>query len=374
MGFNSGSGVAIDNSTIKENLSGQLYVDTEGIPAIDVAAEENAQQEIEIIELQANASITPLDHDSLISETFSDATGYNNLVDTGNTDATFTTNKYKRANTATQTDIAVDSEVIGQGIGRYTNFYVLAQSFLTGSNTSINKVSVMFANKAGSGYSIRIKICPDTGSNTPDTANPLTGSTVDVAIASITNGAYNDFTFSSPLSVSASTKYWVLMTTAAEGSEAQNNNIESKSKNNTYSDGKALQYISAVYLTGSSWSEFTGSTYDFSMKIYWNTTGTETTKVVRVNLPAISGTVTYSELVINDVDRETGDNVTYKLYDSDAATDDSLAVDTKNALVNCSGAKFASGAKIDLQLSPKTATPTDGYPSVKSFCLKLWKA
>ena len=43
--------------------------------------------QLEIIELQANTSVTPIDHDSMILETFSDADGYNNLVNTGNTTA-----------------------------------------------------------------------------------------------------------------------------------------------------------------------------------------------------------------------------------------------------------------------------------------------
>ncbi|MBU0959709.1 MAG: hypothetical protein KKB31_07220, partial [Nanoarchaeota archaeon] len=60
----------------------------------DPLVREVAEHEIEIIELQANASLTPFDHDTLISDTFSDTTGYNNLVNIGNTTAIFDTNKY----------------------------------------------------------------------------------------------------------------------------------------------------------------------------------------------------------------------------------------------------------------------------------------
>jgi hypothetical protein len=59
--------------------------------------------------------------------------------------------------------------------------------------------------------------------------------------------------------------------------------------------------------------------------------------------------------VVNDIDRETGDSITYKLIDSDSGADSSLAVDTKNALVNCSGSKFASGSKVEINLNPKTS-------------------
>jgi hypothetical protein len=41
---------------------------------------EVAEHEIEILELQANASIAPFDHDTMISDTYSDADGYENTV------------------------------------------------------------------------------------------------------------------------------------------------------------------------------------------------------------------------------------------------------------------------------------------------------
>lgn len=59
--------------------------DTEARADIDVLIQENAVQEMAILENTANSAITPIDHNTLESETYSGSGGYNNTVDTGST-------------------------------------------------------------------------------------------------------------------------------------------------------------------------------------------------------------------------------------------------------------------------------------------------
>lgn len=77
MGFISGGGIDPDNVTIETNVSGKLAI----TPNYQVDIEQEQIQNIEIIELQANASITPMDHDTFISDTVSgSSSGYKNTV------------------------------------------------------------------------------------------------------------------------------------------------------------------------------------------------------------------------------------------------------------------------------------------------------
>jgi len=79
---------------LKDNTggTGQIGVSQSDVDALSL---ENAEQQIEIIELQANAGLPPFDHDTLVTDTFSDSTGYINTVNTGSTTAQFNTNNYR---------------------------------------------------------------------------------------------------------------------------------------------------------------------------------------------------------------------------------------------------------------------------------------
>lgn len=96
---------------------------------------------------------------------------------------------------------------------------------------------------------------------------------------------------------------------------------------------------------------------------------TESTKIIDISLGTITGTVTHTELVINDIDRETGDDITYKLKNA-TQSDSNLTVNTKNAVVNLTTVPTG----IEINLVPKSGTPTTGKPSIRTFCLKLWKS
>lgn len=83
-----------DNDTINVNASNQIQINPTW-DASDIKLPD-ALQEIEIMELQANNSMSPADYDTMVTELFKGSsvpsTGFNGYVDTGTTTATFNTN------------------------------------------------------------------------------------------------------------------------------------------------------------------------------------------------------------------------------------------------------------------------------------------
>jgi len=81
-----------------------------GAPATAILGIENA---LNILEIQAADTITPDTSAQIASDIFSDTTGYNNTIDTGNTTAFFDTDKYTNENilleNATQVDYSTDA-------------------------------------------------------------------------------------------------------------------------------------------------------------------------------------------------------------------------------------------------------------------------
>jgi len=285
------------------NGSSWDILSTDVSPIIQNTAENN----IEIIELQANASVTPISHDTLISETFSDADGYNNLVNTGNTNSIFDTNKYKYY--CGYSDSAEKT--------RNTTSYLLVKTFDSFPNSYFTK----HTNELKTDNSDHQSICKVEWTYTDD-----------------------------------STEYV----------EQQTNSTGFISKEYTNPFPAKLVKIVKVYLKSSS-AVIAREKNDEASGVAPDGT------IIEIDLPAITGTITATQLVCNCPERETGDAVKYKLIDTASAEDDALEIDTENALVNCDGTKI-TGGKIQIQLIPKETSPTSGYPSCRSFALKLWKS
>jgi hypothetical protein len=74
----SGNNVSIDNNTIKQNISGQIYAYDSTLS--DQQRIINAQQSMAIIKLQANGTVTDYDYEGMFADTMSDSTGYNDTV------------------------------------------------------------------------------------------------------------------------------------------------------------------------------------------------------------------------------------------------------------------------------------------------------
>ena len=263
----------------------------------------------EIIEIQADAALTltPMTHDGLVSETFSDTDGYNNLVNTGNTKATFDTNKYMCSTLAETDDTATER---------------------TASTYALVKTIAVYPAVIGSKHTNEIK-------------TNQTGHSADCKIKFI----YEDDDFD----------------------EVEQSSYLSSFFTVTYTCPEAIKKVKSVEV----YIKNQGSSFrtDEDTDKFYTISGT---RIIEIDLPTITGTITATQLVANCPDRETGDAVTYKLIDSASAEDDALELDTENTLVNCDGTKI-TGGKIQIQLIPKATSPTEGYPSCKTFALKLYR-
>lgn len=293
-----------------------------------------AEQEIEIIELQANATVTPLDHDSLVSDTFSDADGYGDTVDTANTDSLFDTNKYSRFPQVSETS-------------PFTHDNNEAGTVMSGEKVTTNSAVDIISLTKESGCNATKAYIHNAGKTLIDSAT-FVG---DVA------------TFATPVSLTTATDYFFTVDYEG-GSFTARYGGSGSATDKTY-----LYWKESGYWNGGSWAQHQTGYNIVSAQIAAGTSDTS----VRIDLPTITGTVTHTELIVNDPDREAGDEIDYNLIDTDTTTDSDLAVDTKNDLVTCDGTKI-TGGQININLKGKATTPTNGYPSVKTFALKIWKS
>lgn len=396
--------VAVDNETIERNSQGKLAA-----PDVTTLNLEVAEQQIDIIELQANAAVTPFDHDTLIIDTFSDSTGYNDSVNTGNTTATFSTNKYRRVNPSPA----------------YTNmphYYPFDSNFADNSgsangtaqgNTAISATQSKFGGNSASGDGNGDGVLWTSGVTTSGEYMfsawfYKNAGTAKKQIFNIDDGAVQVFTNAGNLTLTTTTGslnetysvgtsldggwHHIVLTYDGSTSKVYLDGVERISGTGGQHVGSkmgiGLDTRIATYPTQSwdgymddfsTWNEVSTSIIS---SLYNSGTGTaaddvatsasSVPQIVEIDLPTISGTVTDVMLVCNCPERESGDDVYFNLIDASAGEDSDIALDTKFSLVNADGTDL-SGGKIQIELAAKSTNPTTGYPSVRSYCLKLWK-
>lgn len=341
---------AVDGTTMDVNASSQLKV-KESFIAESIELPQ-AEAQVQIIELQANATITPLDHDSLISETFSDATGYNNYVNVGNTTGTFSTNQYVRGNAYTLKDNdTTGGDTLGFGNGTSSGY---GGGFTTTSAFTLKRVALDLKKVSAPTGTISCKIYSDSGGS-PNALLATSTTTIDATTLTTSFGVWYNFVFN--LALSNATKYWIqVSTTGSDGANYLQWNVQTGGGTGLYA----------------AWNGSWGAPSGGGQVAYKTYSATATDKITELDLPTITGTVTHTLLTVLSPNREAGDSIKYNLVDTDSTSDDDLEVDTKNALTLCDGTKI-TGGKIQIQLN-KGTSETESYPSVRSICLKIWKA
>ena len=290
------------------------YIETlaSGVTTLGVSyGSEQAEQEIEIIELQANATLTPIDHDSSFSETFSDANGYLNSVDTVNTTSTF----------------------VGGSIG-----YV---GRLTIAHTQTPYAS-------GDGHSKQgFFITPSTdcvllGFNKHASCNATTGYLYDTIGPSQIYKTTGFTNFSTPQSLTGGTQYIICMD--SDGLDFNRFHFHDSTPETT----GIITWDDGCSTLGSSLLGYN------ILSVILAGTGT-----VVLDLPTITGTVTATQLLING---ESSNGTTYELEDVGTNTDSGLSLNTKNDILTLT----TNPTKLTL------TCPAGDY--VKSVVLKLWKS
>lgn len=298
---------------------------------------EISEHEIEIIELQANASVTPNDHDTLISDTFSDSNGYENSVDIGNSDTTFDTNKYKRENESRSDNSHGEGFASSGNFSGYAGFKVVA-----------NKNCLIYSVTKNSGC-------------TADTAYIF-----DSFGSLLSSGSFSGdiAVLDTPVEISNGSTYYVATKNDDDSTYTQ---IYGGTSNFPF---EFTDINFTAYIDGTDPTSWNNEDTSYKKNIVTITTQDfPQSKTTKINLPTISGTVIATQLILNCPERETGDSITYNL--SDGSNEDSgLAEETKNDITNL----IDNPTNISINLNPKGNNATDGYPSVKSYCLKLWKS
>lgn len=371
-----------------------------------------AEQQIEIIELQANATVTPFDHDTLISDTFSDTTGYKNTVQTGTTTATFDVSKYKCYALGTMIPISYYKLDSNSAITDETGAHDGTNSGTTYSASGILNGCYTVT---GDGDYINLNQGLPLGSNPCSISLwakvPATGayqgfltSYSDANHKGILFYKFNDDVFYIHInttggidnfdlgSLGTGWHHYVLTCSGTQNKvyvDGVVNAVTGTHPLTTFDDNlklfryytedvdkccgagamidevgiwdKALSPTEVSFLYGS------GTPPSYTDIISQG--GTASAKKIDISLGTITGTVTATQLVCNCPDRESGDSVNYKIKNA-TQSDTSLALDTKNLIVNLTTVPTG----IEINLIPKSASPTNGYPSCKSFCLKLWKS
>jgi hypothetical protein len=359
-----------------------------------------SENQCDIIELHAAATLSGLTHDSIISDTMSDSNGYKNSVDTVNTTAAYGTGKYSVGSATSQLNDLVGSDTLTN------NSSVTFSAGLVGNAAHFNGSNYLSrASIAGTIKAIAFWINPNSVSSKNIFGNYSTNNMVGYfdsvghlsyqaasTHALITTGAISAETWthvviiadgtSSKIYVNGSLAALTLNTMAAGDSK-----IDFAGTTTFGKDGANLMagYLDELMLfttvpttgeiaemynsgSGTAYANLSSGLQSHLAHAYNFEAGAITAKKVVITLPTITGTVTASELVCNCPERETGDSVTYNIKNA-TQSDLSLALNTKNTLANLT----TNPTKIEMNLIP-ASSPTDYTPSLKTYCLKIWKA
>lgn len=82
-------------------------------------------------------------------------------------------------------------------------------NFSSGNISIITGASVYILSKGGSGVDLRLDLCPDDGTGSPDEASPIISSNV-ISAGDVSLLHFNRFNFTTPYSISADTTYYII--------------------------------------------------------------------------------------------------------------------------------------------------------------------
>lgn len=376
----------------------------------DVTIEELLEQSIEIIEIQANGSLTPLTKTDVISETASDSTGYNNMINLTGTTATFSTNKYTRqVSTVVETawytgdSVLTDSGSSPQitltaGIGQA--YETVSMKLGTGCfkfNGNVNSAYVIPYNAKfliGTGeYAMAFWFKGSTGNQFL-----ISNYTADVGSWDMlinTNGKVIYFeegsgggSITSATNVCDGNFHHIIINRQNDGKTYMY--IDGSSEGTPFNSTCDIKAHDDIYIgkSYSNTSPVANGTLIDDLRFYvglgltlgqistlWNngngttaSLGGEADGEIEIDLATISGTVTHTEMMCRTPDRESGDSVTYRLENA-TQNDDNQPLATKNALVNLT----SNPTKAFIKLTRKSASPSSGVPSWRTMSMRVWK-
>lgn len=404
------------------NLSGTDFVASEQVDSDDLNdtfdtvvsniregnAVSIAQTAMEIIEIKASNTSTYEHGVSYVTDTFSDSTGYSNTVDTESTDATFSSNKYIRQNylnlhalyyfkfdgdlteEVTSEDLSVaNGTPTTDGTAKVGTFSIDFEANNTErvANTTINLVAaktVDFWIKPETVAASRIMSIQNDAVNDYSLIRILDTDKIEVqgrnigvatwTLTSTTSAQAGTWMHIIVVSGTGGAKLYINGNTTPEDTDANttilgigdNLHIGASSSNGAPYDGLVdnLLITDEEYTT----TQVTDS-YNSGNGLDFTDDSLETIQEIVITIPTIIGTVKGTLLMIRDPDRESGDIINYDLKDASSNEDLTLAVDTVNLFSNL----VSNPTQLRINLIPTASSATNGIPSIRSYCLYVFK-
>lgn len=322
MVYSYSSGVQVDNNYVQLDVNSKVTLGNEYFKDI-------GEIDIELIELQANTGVTPFDHDSLVSDTFSDSNGYLNSVDTGNTTATHQTNKF--VGTTTFTGSGTKFKDTENATGTYTVSPITMEITVGDTDGFISSI------EAWANTNVQLRITDSENNEILNYIVPTGSSNNDTAISASQYKTY----------MKAGETYTLHF--------GENGAGFARLGGQSYS-GALFSYTNQTILC----RENSGITFQTTTETY-----TENNLVI-VNIPSTTGTIIATELIINSPDLGEGETITYNLTDG-TNRDEDLSTLVYNQIENLT----SNPTKAEISLN-KSVGSSVGSPSVKSYSLKVW--
>ena len=290
------------------------------------------QQELAIIELRGAGSPDAIDHEELASVEYSTSGGYS---ETGMSVDGATTSIYN-ATDDTYEASKITTELSGNSMGTFgTQGTRIGYEIIVGASD----ITVLSLEKVGGGATLG-EIYDDSS---------LLGS------ASYSG---DKATFATPVVLTALGTYQVV---SFGGGPVYDPTRDTSA---AYPDVGAFDYNATVNGSPGSWSPFGGGTEHRGPQ---DITLLELGEDLVLTLPTFAGTVVGVLVIVNDVNRESGDSITYDITDG-SFTDAAQALDQRNDFTLLTG----NPTEITVKLTQKSSNPTEAFPSVRSTAILVF--
>lgn len=285
------------------------------------------QVALEVLRLTANASIANPDYDSMFCDICSDTTGTDNTIDTGNTTASFSTNKYTNGGAETITGQTLDTNGGGEN-----NSGLKIECLINGTISSITK------NAYSNPTAVEVRETP-------------TGAAIANGTASFSG---NTATFSTPPSLTTTQQYYYLIGTGQSQSKLKNSGTSYPSA------GTASRIVNGCY-NGSD----NAAAHHFESYV---ANANASNKVVRTNAQALSFAPAYVMLYAKNTIAGTG-TITFDVSFDGASTWDSTgnALNTKIAVSDGSSKNMI--LKINLN-----GTGAGNTANIENYAAIIWSS
>lgn len=288
------------------------------------------QQELDILELKATASLPIIKKSNTFGDTFSINTGYSNTVQLGTTTAYYDTVKKKYISAIDVSTGYTGTAMFGSPSTKY------------GMAITTNKACILYGVTRMNGATCTTaQICSNNG-----------GTNV---LATVTFSGNVGF-LSTPLQLANATTYYIFGYSDGSaytgwGDTNANGHFPITSTN--------FNYIGECDTGGT----YTSGAWNFCSIL----TGSNGNVIIDLAIPnnTITGTPVSYELVCDIVDDESGDSVTWKLKNA-TQSDTAINLNTVHNVVNLT--TVATG--LEINLNPKTSSPNVYCPSAKTYVLR----